>query len=283
MARATSLLNRFKLKEFPQPEVVRLKYPVFMCHGYGAVGSLIKPSPLHDPCMKLREHGVIAFAPNVVPYAAIDTRANNWVRLIQETAEAYGFDKFNIIAHSMGGLDIRHALAHLGIEDKVASFTTLATPHHGTYLADLILKTPEIITGKLSEVVDWFGNNVYPSEKSDALNSVEQLTRDYIQNTFNPNTPDNPNIPYFSYGAAVGKGTNYSLNPVFLFQHSQIFDKEGINDSFVSVESSKWGNYLGTVNLSHMNHINVQVSKDAQPRYHNFWLGYVKKLAEMGY
>lgn len=281
MAEKLPILKRFKLEEFPQPDLISTKYPVFLCHGFGAIGSLVKPSPLHDPCMLMREHGIKAFAPNCVPYASIEVRAKNWVRLIHETCDQYKYEKVNVIAHSMGGLDMRYALAHLGIADKVASLTTVATPHRGTYLADLILKTPELITEKLSHIVDWFGDSVYPNEKSQVLSSLEQLCREYIQGTFNVETPNRKGLPYFSYSAAVGKETNYSLNPVFLFQNTQIFGKEGTNDSFVSVESATWGEHMGTVALSHMNQINVQVNKENKRIYRDFWIGAVKKLGEM--
>lgn len=283
MAETPAILKRFKLKQFPQPDLILLKYPIILCHGFGAVGSLIKPSPLHDPCMMMREHGVIAIAPNSVPYATIETRAQNWVRLIRQICEEHHFEKVNIIAHSMGGLDIRYALAHLDIHPLIASLTTVATPHHGTYLADLILKTPDRITEKLGEFMDWFGETVYPDEKSDVVRSVEQLTRSYIQDKFNPNTPDPDNIPIFSYSAAVGKGTDFSLNPVFLFQNTQIFDKEGANDSFVSVKSATWGEHLGTIALSHMNQINVQVSRENKPKFKDFWLGIAKTLRDKGF
>lgn len=283
MAEGNLIVKRLKIEEFPQPDVLHIKYPIFLCHGFGAIGSLVKPSPLHDPCMLFREHGIPAFAPNVVPYASIETRAKNWVRLINQVCDEHGYEKVNIIAHSMGGLDMRHALAHLEIDHKIASLTTVATPHHGTFLADLILKTPEIITEKLSDVVDWFGNTVYPREKSEVLSSVEQLCTGFVQNEFNPKNPDIEGFPYFSYSAAVGKETNYSLNPVFLFQNTQIFAHQGVNDSFVSVDSATWGTHLGTVALSHMNQINVQLSKEAKIRYHDFWIGCIKKLSEMGY
>ncbi len=283
MAETRALLKRLQLKEFPQCDIIQTKYPVFLCHGFGAIGSLVKPSPLHDPCMLMREHGTVAVAPNVVPYAPIEIRAKNWVRLINTFCDTYRFEKVNVVAHSMGGLDMRHALSHLGIANKVASLTTVATPHHGTFLADLILKTPEIITEKLSDIVDWFGDSVYPREKSEVLSSVEQLCRGYIQNEFNINTPNLEGFPYFSYSAAVGKGTAYSLNPVFLFQNVQIYGQEGVNDSFVSVESAKWGEHLGTIPLSHMNQINVQVSKENKPRYYEFWTGVIKGLKNGGF
>ena len=40
---------------------------------------------------------------------------------------------------------MRYALAHLGIGEKVASLTTIATPHKGTYLADFVHSTQSIV------------------------------------------------------------------------------------------------------------------------------------------
>ena len=44
-----------------------------------------------------------------------------------------------IVAHSMGGLVARYALQHQGIGDRLRSLVTLATPHHGTILASMIM------------------------------------------------------------------------------------------------------------------------------------------------
>ncbi len=283
MSERKTLLKRLELQEFPQPDILQPKYPILLCHGFGAVGSLIKPSPLHDPAMLMREHGVIAFAPNIVPYASIEVRGLNWIRIIETLVSKYKIQKFNVVAHSMGGLDMRYALANSDIGKHVASLTTVATPHHGTYLANLVLKTPELITEKVSEVMDWFANNVYPKEKSDTFSSVEQLTMEYVRDVFNPAIRTPEDIPVFSYSASVGKGTDYALNPIFKIQNAQIYEHEGANDSFVSVESAKWGEYLGNVHISHLNQINVQVGKEFRQIYLDLWLGIIKTLTERGF
>jgi triacylglycerol lipase len=275
-----NLLKRFELKEFPQPDLLRLKYPVFLCHGYGAIGSVIKKGPLHDPCMQIRHHGVAAIAPNIVPYATIETRAENWIRLINEFCSEYKCEKVNVVAHSMGGLDMRYALSKLGAADNVDSLTTIATPHHGSPLANLILKSPELITEKLSVMFDWFGDNIYPKIKSDALGSLEQLTDEYTTQVFNPENPDLPEVSYYSYSAAVGKGTKHSVNPVLKFQNLQIYDKEGINDTFVSVESAKWAKHVETVPLSHISQMHLQMNKESQKIYESFWMNLLKHLAK---
>jgi triacylglycerol lipase len=278
-----TLLKRLELKEFPQPEILKLNYPIFLCHGYGAISSVIKSGPLHDPCMKIRSHCVPAISPNIVPYALIETRARNWVRLIKSFCEEHGYEKVNVIAHSMGGLDMRYALSKMDLADRVESLTTIATPHHGSSLADLILKAPEKVTEKLSVMFDWFGDSVYPREKSDVLGSLEQLTCSYVKDIFNPEHPDVPQLSYYSYSAGVGKGTTYSINPVLKFQNVQIFEKEGPNDSFVSVESAKWGTHLDTIPLSHLHQMHVQMNKESEAIYEQFWLNVLKELAKNGH
>ena len=279
----SAILKRFELKEYPQPELLKLEYPIFLCHGYGAIGSVIKSGPLHDPCMKIREHGVVSIAPNIVPYARIETRAENWVKLIHAFCEDHGYKKVNVVTHSMGGLDMRCALSKMDVADRVESLTTIATPHHGSSLADLVLKAPELLTEKLSLVFDWFGDNVFPKTKSDALGSLEQLTCSYVKEVFNPDHPDVGNVAYYSYSAAVGKGTDYSINPVLKFQNSQIFEKEGENDAFVSTESAKWGTHLETVPLSHLSQMHLQMNKDSKKIYDQFWMNVIKRLAENGH
>lgn len=283
MADRSNILKRFELKEYPQPELLKLKYPVFLCHGYGAIGSVIKSGPLHDPCMKIREHGVVAIAPNIVPYARIETRAENWVKLIHDFCEDHNYEKVNVVAHSMGGLDIRCALSKMDVAHKVESLTTIATPHHGSSLADLVLKAPELLTEKLSLVFDWFGNNVFPKTKSDALGSLEQLSCSYVKEVFNPGHPNVEDVAYYSYSAAVGKGTEYSINPVLKFQNSQIFEKEGGNDAFVSIESAKWGTHQETVPLSHLAQMHLQMNKESKKIYEQFWMNVIKRLAENGH
>jgi triacylglycerol lipase len=276
-------LRKFELKEFPQPDIIMLRYPVLMCHGYGAIAGLVKPSLLHEPCIVLRKCGIMAFAPNIVPYATIEIRARQWAERIQQLKSQYEFEKLNVVAHSMGGLDMRYAISELGIENSVASLTTVSTPHRGTSLANFVLSTPELVKDKLAEFFDWFGDNIYPSAKSDAIAAVEQLTCEYIQDDFNQRIKNSENIKYFSVSAAVGKGTKKHLNAIFRYQNQYIYQHEGQNDSFVSVESAKWGEHLKTVSLSHLEQTNIKVAKERQKLVDEFWISLMNHLSEKGF
>lgn len=280
---ADKWLKKFELTEFPEPEVVNLQHPVLLCHGYGAIASIIKPSPLYDVSMLLRSHNVLAYAPNIVPYATIETRAKGWVRLIEQLIEKYEYNKINVIAHSMGGLDMRYALSQLDIKDRVASFTTVCTPHRGTSLAELTLKTPEAIREKLAEFLDWMGDYIYPQTKSNSVDSAEQLTRKYVTNVFNPRMPNVEGIPYYSYSAAVGKGTNEPIRVIARYQNNHIFEEEGLNDGMVSVESAKWGEHIKTCNLSHLEQMNLRLKEDRRALFEDFWFDVVKMLESKGH
>lgn len=63
---------------------------------------------------------------------------------IKQITEETGCEKVNIIAHSKGGLDSRYAIANCGVADKVASLTTINTPHRGCLFAEYLLdKLPQ--------------------------------------------------------------------------------------------------------------------------------------------
>ncbi len=276
-------LKRFELNEFPEPEIVDLKYPVLLCHGYGAIASLVKPSPLYDVALLLRSHNVLTFAPNIVPYAKIETRAKSWVKLIKELTDDLPGGKVNIVAHSMGGLDMRYALSKLDIARNVSSLTTVSTPHHGTSLAELTLKTPEAIRDKLADFLDWMGDRIYPHTKSDSVASAAQLTRQYVTETFNPTIPNVDDIPYYSYTSAVGKGTNEPIRVIARYQNKHIYENEGPNDGMVSVESATWGEHISTYNLSHLEQMNMRIKDDRQHLFQQFWLDVIKMLEEKGH
>ncbi|KAI4227058.1 MAG: hypothetical protein L6R36_002677 [Xanthoria steineri] len=80
-----------------------------------------------------------------------------------------------------------------------------------------------------------------------------QLTRRFMQEDFNPKTPNREGVRYLSYGASVDP----PIWSAFKRSHRIVEREEGANDGLVSVESSKWGEYKGTlVNVSHLDLIN---------------------------
>lgn len=156
----------------------------------------------------------------------------------------------NIIAHSMGGLDARYMISHLlratpGV--RVASLTTISTPHRGSSFADYVLEegAGPIYLPRLYGVLQRAGLGT---------NAFAQLTTRYMVDEFNPRTEDDPSVQYFSYGAVMSEPP--LLSP-FRLSHRVIREAEGPNDGLVSVDSSRWGTYEGTLlGVSHLDLIN---------------------------
>ena len=75
-------------------------------------------------------HSAVGFA------AGLPRRAEDLKEEVERVLALKGADKVHIIGHSMGGLDARYMITRLGMADRVASVTTIGTPHLGTSLAD---------------------------------------------------------------------------------------------------------------------------------------------------
>lgn len=145
------------------------------------------------------------------------------------------------------GLDSRYMISCLQPTDiKILSLTTVASPHRGSTFADHLLEQlgPNI-TKSLYGILARVGFT--------DTRAYAQLTHKYMTETFNPNVQDDPDVRYFSYGAQL----NPHFTSVFRYSHNVIQKLEGENDGLVSVESSKWGDYKGTLeNVSHLDLIN---------------------------
>lgn len=153
--------------------------------------------------------------------------------LANSLAGHYG--KAHIIAHSMGGIDARCYISHLGGMDKVASLTTISTPHRGSILAEQAMKTPHL---------PWWH---FPA--------VADLTHAAMAR-FNEATPDIPGVTYRSYSAARPLSEQpWLVRPL----GKRIEAAEGANDAMVSVASAEWGEHVGTLAADHFELIGSRI------------------------
>ena len=86
----------------------------------------------------LEAHGFSVSHPNQDFSGSVDLRAEQLRDRVNDVLQASGVAKVHIIAHSMGGLDARHMIVDKGMADRVATLTTIATPHRGSPVADRI-------------------------------------------------------------------------------------------------------------------------------------------------
>ncbi|KAI9735419.1 MAG: hypothetical protein M1818_006425 [Claussenomyces sp. TS43310] len=191
----------------------------------------------------MRANGVKVIIASVPASGSIEERA---LKLGQDIAAKADGKSVNIIAHSMGGLDARYMISQLQPDNvEVLSLTTVATPHRGSAFADYCFETigPRRLP-YLYKLVEATGLGT---------GAFKQLTRRYMAEEFNPKTPDDATVRYFSYGAVAKPG----WFSAFRQPHKVMNKMEGPNDGLVSVASSRWGTYKGTlVNCSHLDLIN---------------------------
>jgi triacylglycerol lipase len=214
------------------------RFPVVFCHGMLAFSTLRMQlredhnsfSPLRE---FLRQRGFRALFPQVAPTSGIVARA----RELREQVLRWTDGPVNLIAHSMGGMDCRYLITHLGLADRVRSLTTIATPHRGTWLADWFIANYRYRVPLLL-AMEAFGTNV------DGFADC----RPAACREFNARTPDVPGISYFSYGGAVPQ---WRVSPVLRRPWVLLSHVEGPNDGMVSVSSACWGEYLGTIEADH--------------------------------
>ncbi|KAF2767036.1 alpha/beta-hydrolase [Teratosphaeria nubilosa] len=198
----------------------------------------------------------------VPPSGSIEARAKKLAESIETKA---GGKAVNIIAHSMvgvrssrlemraratnidfRGLDSRYMVSQLKPPNvKVLSLTTIATPHRGSAFADYLFKRiGPLNIPKLYRALNYFGLET---------GAFEQLTMEYMRESFNPRTPDVEGVEYYSYGATLRP----RITSVFRKSHKVIEEVEGPNDGLVSVASAHWGTYRGTLDdVSHLDLIN---------------------------
>ncbi|PTB69990.1 alpha/beta-hydrolase [Trichoderma citrinoviride] len=227
------------------------KHPIVLAHGLLGFSEL-KVAPYlpaieywHGIKQALVANKCSVVTTSVPPSGSIEERAE---KLAADILAQNQTPMVNIIAHSMGGLDARYMISRLqpaGI--KVASLVTIATPHRGSPFADYLVESDSspVHLPRLYSVIRRAGLGT---------SAFGQLTTRYMRDEFNPRVPDDPAVRYFSYGAMIDEP---SLLGAFRVPYGVVKAAEGENDGLVSVASSRWGVYKGTlVGVSHLDLIN---------------------------
>ncbi|KAK7064377.1 Alpha/Beta hydrolase protein [Favolaschia claudopus] len=223
------------------------KNPVVFCHGLlgfdsVTIGSALEITHWRGIKEVLQANGTEVLITRVPATSSPVDRA----KVLEEKVSAvYPGRSVHLIGHSMGGLDCRYLTTHL-TERKfsVLSITTIATPHRGSSFADHFLTT--VGRERMPSVLSLL--DLLPNGGGDGK-AFESLTIESMRK-FNEETPDDPSVRYFSWGATYDPG----LIDTWKWPHSVVLEHEGDNDGLVSVASAKWGTYLGTLQgVSHLN------------------------------
>lgn len=211
------------------------KYPVLLIHGAG-FRDLRWPVYWGRIPRVLEEHGAKLYygqqdcwADTAVNAAALKVRAAEILR------EA-GAEKLNLIAHSKGGLEARMLASSLGFGDRIASITTIATPHRGSKTVDRLFVMPKALFNLAAFAVDnWI--RLVGDRKPDFLAVCKGFTTDNMAE-FNRQNPDVPGIYYQSYACVMA----HPFSDINLSTANFVVGRiEGENDGLVSLDSARWG------------------------------------------
>lgn len=234
----------------------------------------------------LEKNGASIYYGNHQSADSVEGSARELAERIRQITEETGCKKVNIIAHSKGGLDCRYALSELGIEDLVASLTTVNTPHRGCLFAEYLLqKIPKAAQEKVADTYNK-AVKVLGDEKPDFMMAVRDLTAGVCQER-NENIRDVPGIYYQSVGSKCNRAVNERFPLNFTYFLVKYFDGE--NDGLVSVDSFPWGEDFrlvtvkGRRGVSHGDMIDLNRENIRGFDVREFYVQLVADLKQRGY
>lgn len=266
-------------------KICETKYPILLVHGVFFRDMKLINYWGRIPAA-LEKNGAKLYYGSQQSADSVENCAGELKAKIDEIVEKTGCEKVNIIAHSKGGLDSRYAVAMLGADVKVASLTTINTPHRGCQFADYLLsKAPagfkDAVAGKYNAALKKLGD-----KDPDFIAAVTDLTASACEK-LNEVCKDSPNVYYQSVGSRSvnAMGGRFPLNLSYLLV--KYFD--GANDGLVSVDSMKWGeNFIfvepeGKRGISHGDVIDLNRENIKGFDVREFYVNIVSELKKKGF
>jgi triacylglycerol lipase len=244
------------------------KIAIVLAHGLGGNPDSFDPAIV--AAIEANGHAVLRTAVPGVDSVAV--RAAALVPQIDPFLVETGAAQVHIIAHSMGGLDARHAISSLGLADRVASLTTVSSPHHGTPLADAALGLTANAGAQadaLAALADLVGVDVDPEALDRALADLTEAAAPAF-NAANPDvatvlytsyagfsTPggiDNPNAAAVCATATMPVPAPDTIRPLLVLPAPIVaggLDRRP-NDGVVPVDSATWTGFAGCIPADHL-------------------------------
>ena len=228
------------------------RYPVVLAHGLVGFDEIrigrARADYFRGVSARLEREGCVVHRCRVTQLASVSARAADLAAFVNELDAP----RVNVVAHSMGGLDARYALAKLGVGGKVASLVTVGTPHRGTPLADLGTGlAARGVLGALRRI----GVNV---------DGFRDLTTSRMEE-FNRAVPDARGV---LYGSVVGAPVRHrDVSPILVPTFMWLTDAAGDNDGMVPATSQRWGEVMSEIGADHFAQVGWSHRFDAAEFY----------------
>lgn len=212
-------------------------HPVVLAHGLFGFDEIRVVGGRHEyfrgVSARLEREGIVVHRARVAKAGSVASRAAELAAFVRTLPGG----RVNLVAHSMGGLDARYAVARLGLANRVASVVTVGTPHLGTPLADVGAGIPGRML--LLAALARLGFD---------LEGFQDLTTPRMT-AFNRAVPDARGVVY---GSVVGFAPRRSeVNPLLLPTYLWLGDRAGASDGIVPAKSQRWGDVVATIEADH--------------------------------
>jgi triacylglycerol lipase len=250
-------------------------YPIVLLHGMAGFGTL-GSGPFAIEYWRGVEKALRAggetevFITEATPFNTCEVRAREIKPQLEEILRKTGAAKLNLIGHSQGGLDARMLVSPRGLNlgAVIASVTTVSTPHRGSKIADLSL-SGGLANDATNAFLKLLQRTTYDLNTDANLRAQVTEMSEPAARERNRTLLDAPGVRYESYagrsnlraGIGVCDGAVLANEPTKLdavsavMQASANYLEEGfavkVNDGLVTVESAKWGTFVGCVPADH--------------------------------
>lgn len=263
--------------------ICQTKYPLLLVHGVGFRDFHYFNYWGRIP-RELVRNGATVYYGHQEAWGTIEDNGQILREKILEILQETGCEKVNIIAHSKGGLDSRYLISGLHMDARIASLTTINTPHRGSALVDLLMGLPEGLYRNICSLIDnYFG--MLGDKNPNACAASRQLSCTYASQ-FNERYPDAPGVYYQSYASLMKHGFSSKLLcvPYWLLKCL-----DAPNDGLVTVESAAWSNFQEVVRnrylrgISHGDMIDLTREDYRDFKVLEFYIQLVQRLRAMGF
>lgn len=254
------------------------RYPVILVHGIILKDNLFFKS-FGKIEKNLKKNGYSVSTAPTDGFGAIENNAAQLKEYVEKVLQEESAEKVNLVAHSKGGLDCIAMIQSAGMEDKVASLTTLCTPHLGSPIASYILSYPKWILKFIAFWIDlWY--RIFGDKHPDCLKVCKQLQqRDEAELI-----GFSEKVYCQSYSTTLQRGRDDFVMGIPYFFSKRLEKKD--TDGLVSTDSSKFENYQGNCvegSVSHSEIAGFMMKRKKKERIIGFYLKLLNELAEMGF
>jgi triacylglycerol lipase len=269
------------------------RYPIVFMHGMAGTDSWLS---LVDYWWQVPAHleplGYPVRTPAVDPFQTPAVRAEQWSEHLDLLYASGRARRVHLFGHSQGGLDARWLATHLDPDRRVASVTTMATPHRGSQTVDVLsglLESSLIADDILEAMADIYASWIGLTSDQELLDQLAAMTTSGA-NAFNAKTPDRPDVTYASWAGitcnpldlicSLSRDGETVFAPL-ITSHLTLQLLEGDNDGLVSEDSAKWGTYMGSVNADHLDEVGHLIGIPDSFDHLSFYANEAGRLADL--